>query len=105
MIGSGSAGLTTADHLGPGRSPGLEGWVFQREVSLAHRGYWQGCRGPLRAVLSVLLYPLWVAVAIPIAFLLGLVKMALLGALLAAVVAGAARRPALAAAPAAAKRR
>jgi len=92
--------LTTPDHTGGARHRGLVGWVFQREVALAHRAYWLGRRGPLQGVLAVLLYPLWLAVALPAAFLLGLLKMALLGALLAAIVAGSARGARLAPSPA-----
>jgi hypothetical protein len=105
MSYAGGASLTTGNYPGPGsRRGGLVGWVFQREVAVAHRSYWLGCRSPLHTALAVLLYPLWLLVALPIAFLLGLVKMALLGALLTAVVAGATGARALALAPAPAPR-
>ena len=89
MDSTGRAALPTAGHTGPGgRRPCLLAWVFEREVALAHRAYWAGCRGPFSTVLAVLLYPLWLAAAVPLALLLGLLKLAILGAVLAAVAAG-----------------
>jgi len=70
------------------RRPGLLTWVFRRELALAHRSYWR-CDGPVSTLLAVLFYPLWLTVALPLALLLGLLKVAVLGAMLAAVSAAA----------------
>jgi len=75
----------TRDHPARRVRPGLVGWAFRREIALAHGAYWRGCRGPATTFLAMALYPVWLLVAVPLAFVLCLVKVALLGAVMAAV--------------------
>lgn len=92
MSQPGRAVERTRDHLEPRvRRPGLVRWAFHREVTLAHAAYWRGCHGPVSASLAVALYPLWVAVTLPLAFLLGLAKVALLGAIMTVIAVAASR--------------
>lgn len=88
VMGSRGGRVPTRDDPGAGeRRPGLVAWVLRREIALSHRSHWR-CHGPWSVLCAVLLYPLWVAVEMPLAAVLGLVKVAVIAAMLAALGAG-----------------
>ena len=96
------AGSPTSSRTGSARRPRLLAWAVEREIALAHRRYWSGRRSPAASALAVLLYPPWLVLAVPLAAALGVLKVALLGALMTAIAAStfvAARRPSPAPAP------